>query len=34
MSSEDFRLSFHEAREILIRRLDERPPSRIQLLAC
>jgi len=33
MASEDFRLSFHEAREVLIRRLDERPPSRIQLLA-
>lgn len=33
MSSEDFRLSFHEAREVLIRRLDERPPTRIQLLA-
>jgi len=33
MSSEDFRLSFHEARDLLIRRLDERAPGRIQLLA-
>lgn len=32
-SSEDFRLSFHAAREVLIRRLDEPAPGRIQLLA-
>jgi uncharacterized protein len=33
MSAEDYRLSFHEAREILTRRLAEPAPGRIQLLA-
>lgn len=33
MSSEDFRLSFHEARDVMGRRLAEPPPGRIQLLA-
>jgi uncharacterized protein len=33
MSSEDYRLSFHEAREVLSRRLAEPAPGRIQLLA-
>jgi predicted AAA+ superfamily ATPase len=33
MSSEDYRLSFHEAREVLGRRLAEPAPARIQLLA-
>jgi hypothetical protein len=33
MSSEDYRLSFHEARGLLVRRLSEPAPARIQLLA-
>ena len=33
MSSEDFRLGFHQARAVLNRRLDERAPGRIQLLS-
>jgi predicted AAA+ superfamily ATPase len=33
MSSEDFRLSYSEAREVLNQRLDEPAPGRIQLLA-
>lgn len=33
MPKEDFRLSFHEVREVLARRLAEPPPGRIQLLA-
>lgn len=33
MPREDFRLSFHEVREVLARRLAEPPPTRIQLLA-
>src|SRR6476659_7383329 len=33
MPREDFRLSFHEVRETLARRLAEPPPGRIQLLA-
>jgi len=33
MSSEDCRLSFREARQLLARRLDEAAPGRIQLLA-
>jgi predicted AAA+ superfamily ATPase len=33
MLSEDYRLSFHEAREVLARRLAEPAPGRIQLLA-
>jgi hypothetical protein len=33
MSSEDYRLSFREARQLLARRLDEPAPGRIQLLA-
>lgn len=33
MSSEDYRLSYHEARAVLARRLSEPAPSRIQLLA-
>src|ERR1041384_6906255 len=33
MSSEDFRLSYAEAREVLNQRLDEPAPGRIQLLA-
>jgi predicted AAA+ superfamily ATPase len=33
MSSEGYRLSFHEAREVLARRLAEPAPGRIQLLA-
>src|SRR5262249_20652471 len=33
MSSEEYRLSFHEARDVLNRRLKERGPGRIQLLA-
>jgi len=33
MSSEEFRLSFHEAQALLGRRLEESAPGRIQLLA-
>jgi uncharacterized protein len=33
MSSEDYRLSFQEARDVLVRRLAEPAPGRIQLLA-
>ncbi len=33
MTSEDYRLSFHEARDVLARRLAERAPGRIQLVA-
>jgi len=33
MSSSDYRVSYHEARELLGRRLAERAPGRIQLLA-
>lgn len=33
MSSEEYRLSFHEARAALTYRLDEPAPGRIQLLA-
>jgi predicted AAA+ superfamily ATPase len=33
VSSEDYRLSFHEARDVLARRLAEPAPGRIQLLA-
>jgi hypothetical protein len=33
MSSEDYRLSFHEARDVLAQRLAEPAPGRIQLLA-
>lgn len=33
MSSEDYRLSFHEARDVLARRLAEPAPGRIQLVA-
>jgi uncharacterized protein len=33
MSSEDYRLSFNEARDLLVRRLAEPAPGRIQLLA-
>jgi predicted AAA+ superfamily ATPase len=33
MSSDEFRLSFHDARKLLTRRLEEPAPGRIQLLA-
>src|SRR5213075_2258423 len=33
MVSEDYRLSFHEARDVLARRLAEPAPGRIQLLS-